>query len=102
MLGHTAGNALEVQEAIDFLTGAVREPRLLEVTLVLGDTIFYGHEFGTDLQAAARRAEGATVFAYPVHDPERYGVVEFDAQGRAISLEEKPKAPKSRYAVTGL
>ncbi|MBK6401186.1 MAG: glucose-1-phosphate thymidylyltransferase RfbA [Rhodocyclaceae bacterium] len=72
------------------------------VTLVLGDNIFYGHEFGNDLQAAARRAEGATVFAYPVHDPERYGVVEFDAQGRAISLEEKPKAPKSRYAVTGL
>jgi glucose-1-phosphate thymidylyltransferase len=72
------------------------------VTLVLGDNIFYGHEFGDDLQAAAQRADGATVFAYPVHDPERYGVVEFDAQGRAISLEEKPKQPKSRYAVTGL
>ena len=72
------------------------------VALVLGDNIFYGHEFGNDLQAASKQIDGATVFAYPVHDPERYGVVEFDAQGRAISLEEKPKAPKSRYAVTGL
>jgi len=72
------------------------------VALVLGDNIFYGHEFGNDLQAAAARKDGATVFAYPVHDPERYGVVEFNAQGHAISLEEKPKQPKSRYAVTGL
>ncbi len=70
--------------------------------LVLGDNLFYGHEFGRQLQAASRSESGATVFAYPVHDPERYGVVEFDAAGRAISLEEKPKAPKSRYAVTGL
>jgi glucose-1-phosphate thymidylyltransferase len=70
--------------------------------LVLGDNIFYGHEFGNDLKAASAREEGATVFAYPVTDPERYGVVEFDAQGRAISLEEKPAQPKSRYAVTGL
>jgi glucose-1-phosphate thymidylyltransferase len=72
------------------------------VALVLGDNIFYGHEFGNDLKEAAVQQEGATVFAYPVHDPERYGVVEFDATGRAISLEEKPKQPKSRYAVTGL
>jgi glucose-1-phosphate thymidylyltransferase len=72
------------------------------VALVLGDNIFYGHEFGNDLKAAAARQEGATVFAYPVHDPERYGVVEFNAKGHAISLEEKPKEPKSRYAVTGL
>lgn len=72
------------------------------VTLVLGDNIFYGHEFGNALQAASTQSDGATVFAYPVHDPERYGVVEFDAQGRAISLEEKPRQPKSRYAVTGL
>ena len=70
--------------------------------LVLGDNIFYGHELGISLTAVAARRQCATVFAYPVHDPERYGVVEFDAQGRAISLEEKPARPKSRYAVTGL
>lgn len=73
-----------------------------DAALVLGDNIFYGHEFGLHLQQAGKQSSGATVFAYPVHDPERYGVVEFDAQGRAVSLEEKPKAPKSRYAVTGL
>lgn len=70
--------------------------------LVLGDNIFYGHEFANDLAAAGAQTEGATVFAYHVHDPERYGVVEFDGQGRAVSLEEKPKQPKSNYAVTGL
>ncbi len=70
--------------------------------LVLGDNIFYGHDLVHDLRAANDRIDGATVFAYPVTDPERYGVVEFDAQGRAISLEEKPAKPKSRYAVTGL
>ncbi|MES2365155.1 MAG: glucose-1-phosphate thymidylyltransferase RfbA [Pseudomonadota bacterium] len=70
--------------------------------LVLGDNIFYGHEFSGDLRAASARQNGASVFAYPVHDPERYGVVEFDTQGNAISLEEKPHQPKSRYAVTGL
>jgi len=70
--------------------------------LVLGDNIFHGHELANDLKAAAREKDGATVFAYPVHDPARYGVVEFDAKGRAITLEEKPKQPKSRYAVTGL
>ena len=71
-------------------------------TLVLGDNLFYGHEFAHDLRNAAARDHGATVFAYPVHDPERYGVVEFDQRGNAISLVEKPAAPKSRYAVTGL
>ena len=70
--------------------------------LVLGDNIFHGHDFAALLQRANARDSGATVFAYPVHDPERYGVVEFDASGKAISLEEKPLAPKSRYAVTGL
>ncbi len=70
--------------------------------LVLGDNIFYGHELGQMAQNAAKCTNGATVFAYPVHDPERYGVVEFNAKGQAISLEEKPKTPKSRYAVTGL
>src|SRR3990172_3328159 len=70
--------------------------------LILGDNIFYGHDLSTDVQAATKRGRGATVFAYPVADPERYGVVEFDAKGRAVSIEEKPKQPKSRYAVTGL
>ncbi len=70
--------------------------------LVLGDNIFYGADLPTQLRAASETDSGATVFAYPVQDPERYGVVEFDAQGRAIGLEEKPKVPKSRYAVTGL
>jgi glucose-1-phosphate thymidylyltransferase len=70
--------------------------------LVLGDNIFYGHDMTEDLRAASARAAGATVFAYRVQDPERYGVVEFDATGRAISLDEKPARPKSHYAVTGL
>ncbi len=70
--------------------------------LVLGDNIFYGHDFPALLGSAMGRINGASVFAYHVHDPERYGVVEFDAQGKAISLEEKPKIPKSNYAVTGL
>jgi glucose-1-phosphate thymidylyltransferase len=72
------------------------------VALVLGDNIFHGHDLVGLLKRAARRRRGATVFAYPVHDPERYGVVEFDARGRARSIEEKPQRPKSRYAVIGL
>ena len=70
--------------------------------LVLGDNIFYGHDLGKQLANAHQRSTGATVFAYHVHDPQRYGVVEFDAQQRAVSIEEKPNNPKSHYAVTGL
>ncbi|HJZ41473.1 MAG TPA: glucose-1-phosphate thymidylyltransferase RfbA [Bacteroidales bacterium] len=72
------------------------------VCMILGDNIFYGHGFGKVLANTARLTEGAVVFGYYVNDPERYGVVEFDARGRAISLEEKPAVPKSNYAVTGL
>jgi len=79
----------------EFLKGA-------RSALVLGDNIFYGHGFGKVLERAAARTSGATIFSYDVRDPERFGVVEFDAAGRAISLEEKPAQPKSRHAVTGL
>jgi len=72
------------------------------VALVLGDNLFHGHDLSALLAQAARKKRGATVFAYPVNDPQRYGVVEFDAKGRAVSLEEKPRKPKSRYAVVGL
>jgi glucose-1-phosphate thymidylyltransferase len=71
-------------------------------SLVLGDNIFYGHDLAKSVRDAAECEQGARIFAYPVHDPERYGVVEFDSEGKAISLEEKPRMPKSRYAVTGL
>jgi glucose-1-phosphate thymidylyltransferase len=70
--------------------------------LILGDNIFHGHDLAKSVKHAADCEKGARIFAYPVHDPERYGVVEFDAQGKAVSLEEKPRVPKSRYAVTGL
>jgi glucose-1-phosphate thymidylyltransferase len=79
----------------EFLAGAPS-------ALVLGDNIYHGHDFQELLASAGQRAEGASVFAYHVQDPERYGVVAFDAQKRALSIEEKPKAPKSNYAVTGL
>jgi len=72
------------------------------VALALGDNIFFGHGFSDVLRVASARESGATVFGYPVRDPERYGVVEFDAEGRAVSLEEKPAQPRSSYAVTGL
>jgi glucose-1-phosphate thymidylyltransferase len=70
--------------------------------LILGDNIYYGHDFETQLRAASARPNGSTVFAYHVHDPERYGVVEFDVERRVVSIEEKPLQPKSNYAVTGL
>ncbi len=79
----------------DFLAGE-------SCCLVLGDNVFFGHDLQTTLLAASKRKQGATVFAYPVSDPERYGVVEFDDQRRALSLQEKPAEPKSNYAVTGL
>jgi len=69
--------------------------------LILGDNIFYGNELSQDLQAATKTISGATIFAYPVHDPERYGVIEFDKNRRVVSIEEKPSQPKSRYAQTG-
>ena len=79
----------------DFLDGA-------PAALVLGDNLFHGHDLIPQLMNSSEQETGATVFAYPVSDPERYGVAEFDAQGKVLSLEEKPKHPKSRYAVTGL
>ncbi len=81
--------------AVDFLAGA-------PAALVLGDNLFHGHDLVLQLQASNQQQQGATVFAYPVSDPERYGVVEFADDGRVLSIEEKPKQPKSRYAVTGL
>ena len=79
----------------DFLAGA-------PAALILGDNLFHGHELVPQLQSSSLQAQGATVFAYPVRDPERYGVVEFAADGRVLSIEEKPVSPRSRYAITGL
>ncbi|VVE19077.1 glucose-1-phosphate thymidylyltransferase RfbA [Pandoraea anhela] len=110
LLGDGSQWGLSIQYAVQpspdglaqaFLIGAEfigRDP----CALVLGDNLFYGHDFAALLNAANQQTDGATVFAYPVHDPERYGVVTFDDAGRAIELIEKPKEPKSRYAVTGL
>jgi len=73
-----------------------------QCAMILGDNLFYGHELDSMLKSAAKKKKGATIFAYPVHDPQRYGVVEFDEEGNVLSVEEKPKKPKSHYAITGL
>ena len=110
LLGDGAQWGLNIQYAIQAAPEGLAQAFLIgsdfigndPSALVLGDNIFYGHDLGSDLKVASAKATGATVFAYPVQDPERYGVVEFDAAGRAVSLEEKPAQPKSRYAITGL
>lgn len=92
---HPNGVAESLIIAKDFLSGA-------SVSLILGDNIFYGHDFTSLLRSAGRNEDGATIFAYPVKDPERFGVVEFSTTGEVVTLEEKPENPKSRYAATGL
>ena len=110
LLGGGECFGLSLQYAVQALPQGIAQAFLLGrdfigsscCALVLGDNIFYGHDFAKTLLKASAATTGARVFAYPVNDPERYGVVEFDSAGRALSLEEKPKIAKSRYAVTGL
>lgn len=110
LLGDGSRWGLQLQYAVQDYPGGLAQAFLIgkefigdsPVALVLGDNIFYGHDMSGMLQRAAGLREGATVFAYPVQDPERYGVVEFDRSGSVLSLEEKPTQPRSRYAVTGL
>ncbi|WP_165223184.1 glucose-1-phosphate thymidylyltransferase RfbA [Aquisphaera insulae] len=110
VLGDGSQVGMEITYAIQPNPGGLAQAFLIgrdfvggdDVALILGDNIFYGQAFHGMLQRASRHAGGATVFAYPVKDPERYGVVEFDAGGRVLSIEEKPTRPKSHYAVTGL
>ncbi len=110
LLGDGSQWGLNLQYAVQFSPDGLAQALIIgeefldgaSCTLILGDNIFYGHSLYQNLQAANERPDGATVFAYHVRDPERYGVAEFDQAGKAISLEEKPVQPKSNYAVTGL
>jgi glucose-1-phosphate thymidylyltransferase len=110
VLGDGSWIGLSIRYAIQPNPGGLAQAFLIgrdfvgsgDVTLILGDNIFYGQGFQGMLRSAGERSSGATVFAYPVKDPERYGVVEFDPRGRVLSIEEKPARPKSHYAVTGL
>jgi len=110
LLGDGSKWGLELEYAVQDEPGGLAQAFLIgknfigdsSVSLILGDNIFYGHDMSSMLTRAASLSEGSTVFAYPVLDPERYGVVEFDRQGNVLSLEEKPERPRSRYAVTGL
>jgi glucose-1-phosphate thymidylyltransferase len=110
LLGDGSRYGLNIQYEVQHQPGGIAQAFLVGrefigssgCALVLGDNIFYGHDFARTIQQADEQKSGARIFAYPVQDPERYGVIEFDVQGKALSLEEKPKTPKSRYAVTGL
>jgi glucose-1-phosphate thymidylyltransferase len=110
LLGDGQGFGLKIAYAVQPKPEGIAQAFLIggdfvgkdRVALILGDNLLYGHSLSASLQRAAARPQGATVFAYPVSDPERYGVVEFDSEGKAIHLEEKPAKPRSSYAVTGL
>ncbi len=110
LLGDGARWGLNLQYAVQPSPGGIAQALLIgehfvgkePCALVLGDNIFHGHDLASDLQKAAKKPSGATVFAYQVQDPQRYGVIEFRPDGRAVSIEEKPAQPKSRFAVTGL